>query len=97
MNTMEIYGEEYLGREIRVESSTNPTLKGISGKVVKETKNTFSIKNRERTIMIPKSQCIFKLKIREEEVTINGKITCFKPENRLKDIRKISRNIRRME
>jgi ribonuclease P protein subunit POP4 len=91
-----IYGEEYLGRKITVLESRNSGLQGITGIVVKETKNMFSIETSDMVRQIPKDSCDFNVNVEGTNYLIKGKLIRYRPENRLKELRKINKNLRRM-
>ncbi|MHB1439561.1 MAG: ribonuclease P component 1 family protein [Cuniculiplasma sp.] len=93
---VDIYGEEFLGRIMKVTSSTNSNLSGVEGVVVKETKNTFSLLDRYQVKVIPKNICQFSLEVDNKIYQLDGKVMCYRPENRLKELRRINKNLRRM-
>ena len=91
-----IYGEEYLGRKITVLESRNSGLQGITGIVVKETKNMFSVATPEKVKQIPKDSCEFNVNVDGTNYRVKGNLIRYRPENRLKELRKINKNLRRM-
>ena len=91
-----IYGEEYLGRKITVLNSKNRQLLGVTGIVVKETKNMFSIETSDMVKQIPKDSCDFNVNVEGTNYLIKGNLIRYRPENRLKELRKINKNLRRM-
>ena len=57
----------------------------LSGKVIGETKNTFSLElgnGREKTA--PKKNAVFEFSLGDEKVSVDGKKIMHRPENRLK-------------
>jgi ribonuclease P protein subunit POP4 len=55
---------ELIGLEIKVSNSTNPSLIGIRGRVINETKNMLVIENSEsRELKIPKADSEFVFRI----------------------------------
>jgi len=65
--------DEFLGLDIAVKSSTNPSLEGISGRIVGETMKTFSIKTSSAVKVVPKKGCVFRLRLASGEVVeLNG-------------------------
>jgi ribonuclease P protein subunit POP4 len=70
---------ELIGSHIEVVSSKNPTLIGIKGKVIDETKNTLTIKNK-KIKKILKSHVTLKI----NNTIIQGKSLIGRPEDRLK-------------
>jgi ribonuclease P protein subunit POP4 len=91
---------ELIGLEIKVIYSTNPSLIGIRGRVINETKNMFVVENsRSRELKIPKadSEFIFRIPAELSEkgrrsdtfVKIQGNLLLSQPENRIKNIKKL--------
>ena len=71
---------EYLGEKVKIVQSTNNTLQGLKGKIVKETKNTFTIRTQNGDKVVTKKTCVFNIK----NHTINGENITKKPEERIK-------------
>ncbi|MCC4771263.1 ribonuclease P protein component 1 [Methanosarcina sp. DH2] len=91
---------ELIGLETKVICSTNPSLIGIRGRVINETKNMLVIENsRFRELKIPKadSEFIFRIPAELSEkgrrsdtfVKIQGNLLLSQPENRIKNIKKL--------
>ncbi|MEM1998152.1 MAG: ribonuclease P protein subunit [Candidatus Bathyarchaeia archaeon] len=83
-----ILQDEFIGLNVRVVKSTNPSYVGLRGKVIDETKNTFKIlcKNNEEKILI-KENCIFHFTLPDKTVIeIDGKVLIGRPEDRVKKI-----------
>jgi ribonuclease P protein subunit POP4 len=91
---------ELIGLEIQVILSTNPTLTGIRGRVVNETKNMLIVENsKSRELKIPKADSEFLFRIPAELsekgrrsdkfVKVQGNLLLSQPENRIKKIRKL--------
>ena len=81
-----IVQHEFIGVEARVVKSSNPDVVGIMGKVVDETRNTFTILNNdgEKKVII-KDTAIFEFVVSNGTVVeIDGKIIMGRPEDRLK-------------
>ncbi|MGP6207289.1 ribonuclease P protein component 1 [Cuniculiplasma sp. SKW3] len=93
----ELVAGEFLGRRITVMESTNPTVQKMSGYVLNETKNMFIIDVKGREIKIPKSICRFSIDMGSEKLVIDGKFICYRPENRIKELRRITKNIRKVK
>ncbi len=77
--------KEFIGANIRVISSSHRGYNGIQGKVVGETKNTFTIENHHER-MVPKKGCRFELTINDSSEIINGDEIRYRPENRIKKL-----------
>ena len=90
-----IYFCELIGHDVSVSSSTNPTMKGKHGVVVDETKKTMIINDGKKNLVIPKEICNFEIKCCESSLDISGRAIAFRPEDRIKEHRKIERMIRK--
>jgi len=55
--------DEFLGLEVKVKRSTNPSLEGLSGKIVGETMKTFSMRTSSGVKVIPKDTSTFEVKL----------------------------------
>jgi ribonuclease P protein subunit POP4 len=93
----ELVAGEFLGRKITVLKSTNPAMNNITGEVLNETKNMFIIDKGGREVKIPKSICRFSIDMGSEKLVIDGKFICYRPENRIKELRRITKNIRKVK
>lgn len=71
---------EYLGEQVKIVESKNKTLKGLKGKIIKETKQTFTIRTQQGDKKVTKQPCVFQIK----NETIHGKKITRKPEERIK-------------
>lgn len=60
---------------------------GISGTVVDETKNTFTIESAGTEKMVPKPGNVFRFRMEGEEADLDGSELLFRPEDRIKKIR----------
>jgi len=81
--------QELIGLEVEVARCTDPTMEGLKGKIVDETKNTFVIllKDKQKRVRVPKISSLFRFLIEGKEYTIDGKEIMFRPEDRIKKIR----------
>ncbi|KAM7355382.1 ribonuclease P/MRP subunit POP4 [Cochliomyia hominivorax] len=71
------------GAKMYVMQSKCPTLVGLSGIVVLDTKNVLKLLGKDDRIRtIPKSECIFGMKFGNMEFTIFGKHLCIRPAER---------------
>ena len=83
--TTDIIRDEFIGTDARVAESRHADYVGASGKVVNETKNTFTIMQAEKTKQIIKEAAIFRFKFSDGTVVeIDGKLLVGRPEDRLK-------------
>ena len=75
---------ELIGLDVEVLSSP---YSGISGKVVDETKNTFTIDSAGTERMVPKSGNEFRFTYNGQEIVVRGSEILHQPENRIKKVR----------
>lgn len=90
MTPQNLIHHELIGLTVEIADSSNPSLIGINGKVIDETKNMLIIQS-DGIKKIPKSCVSFTFTIPEEEVRvkINGELLLSQPENRVKGIKRI--------
>jgi len=74
-----LLNHEMIGLKIRVIESSDEKRKGVNGKIIDETKNTFVLEKG----IVPKKECVFEFDLNGEKVIINGKEILKKAENRL--------------
>jgi ribonuclease P protein subunit POP4 len=76
--------QELIGLRVMVEESTNPCLKGLSGKVVDETRNTFLLETERGLRRIPKSNTSLIFTLPDgRRVKVAGSVLISQPENRI--------------
>lgn len=92
MNTIpEIICSEFIGTNLEVTRSKNTNCIGLCGKVIDETKKTFSISDEGKTKIIVKDISIFHFSLSDGTIVeIDGRLLIGKPEDRLK------KNIKRL-
>jgi len=89
--TPDIIRYEFIGTEGKVAKSTHSGYVGIRGKVINETRNTFTILHEEERKIVVKKTAVFHFKFSDgTTVEIDGKLLVGRPEDRLK------RRIRRL-
>ncbi|MDM7913005.1 MAG: ribonuclease P protein subunit [Methanotrichaceae archaeon] len=75
---------ELIGIGVMVEESTNPSLTGLSGKIVDETRNTFLLETERGIKRIPKSNTSLIFTLPDgRRVRVAGSILISQPENRI--------------
>lgn len=84
MNKKDIIRHELIGLNTEIVKAKNPSLVGIKGKIIDETKNTITIKQKEKMKKILKEQAVLNLKVGNKVFQINGKLLVGRPEDRLK-------------
>jgi len=77
------YTKEYIGKKVEVTESNQRSVEGITGKIVDETKNTFKLSDGK---ILPKQGNMFKIKINENEMILNGVKLTYRPEDRIKKL-----------
>jgi ribonuclease P protein subunit POP4 len=83
--TADIIRGEFIGTEAKVAESPHAGYVGISGEVVDETKNTFTLLHAGKTKNIIKDTAVFHFRFSDGTVVeINGKLLVGRPEDRLK-------------
>jgi ribonuclease P protein subunit POP4 len=84
--TPSIVQHEFIGIVTTIVKSSNPHVVGVSGKIVDETRNTFtiSLNNSEKKVVI-KDTAIFDFVLPDGTIVeIDGKVIMGRPEERLK-------------
>ncbi|MEM2974116.1 MAG: ribonuclease P protein subunit [Candidatus Micrarchaeia archaeon] len=83
----EIYATEYIGLRMTIVKSPSRNRIGISGKVIDETRNTFSIEQADgRVIRIPKKDSVFLFRKGDEKFEVDGNKIMYRPEDRTKKV-----------
>jgi len=59
-----------IGKSLEVVRSSDPNKIGLKGKIVFEDKKRFILKNKQKYIIVPKKECLFKI----DDVLVDGKI-----------------------
>ena len=75
---------EWIGRHVRVARATNPSLTGIEGLCVDETRQTLRIATARGLKAVPKSVAVFQLLLPDgTAVEVDGRALIGAPERRL--------------
>ncbi|MEM3627765.1 MAG: ribonuclease P protein component 1 [Candidatus Bathyarchaeia archaeon] len=85
--TPDIIRYEFIGTKAKVAKSTNPSCVGLAGKVIDETRNTFTIlhEHEGKRKIIVKDSAVFHFSFPDGTVVeIDGKLLVGRPEDRLK-------------
>ena len=83
--TASIVQHEFIGLETKVVRSSNPHVVGISGRVVDETRNTFTILQNDDRKVVVKDTAVFDFVMPDGTVVeIDGKVIIGRPEDRIK-------------
>lgn len=75
---------ELIGLDVEVLSEP---FSGVSGKVVDETKNTFTIESAGTERMVPKPGNVFRFAYEGRTIDISGSEIMHRPEDRIKKVR----------
>ena len=97
INRRNAYFHEYIGSEAKVISSGNALNIGISGIVADESKKTLTIKTGNSFKMIPKSSSELLVSRDGSSFVVKGNYIGLRPEDRLKEHRKIEKMIKNGE
>jgi ribonuclease P protein subunit POP4 len=83
--TASIIQHEFMGLDVNIVKSSNMYTVGIAGRVIDETRNTFTILHDDKMKVIVKDTSIFEFVMPDGTVVeIDGKIAVGRPEDRLK-------------
>lgn len=83
--TPDIINGEFIGTEGRIAESRHSGYVGISGEVIDESKNTFTILQRGKTKNVIKEAAVFHFRFSDGTVVeIDGKLLVGRSEDRLK-------------
>jgi ribonuclease P protein subunit POP4 len=83
--TPELIRYEFMGTEAKVSKSKHSGYVGLSGKIIDETRNTFTILNEGKRKIVLKDSSVFHFKFSDGTIVeIDGKILLGRPEDRLK-------------
>jgi len=83
--TPDIIRYEFIGTEAKVAKSRHHDYVGLSGKIIDETRNTFTILHEGKKKMILKESAVFHFKFSDGTIVeIDGKLLVARPEDRLK-------------
>jgi ribonuclease P protein subunit POP4 len=89
--TPDVIRHEFIGTEANVSKSMHHGYVGISGKIIDETRNTFTILHEGKKKTVIKDTAVFHFKFSDGTIVeIDGKLLVGRPEDRLK------RRIRRL-
>jgi len=85
MTGKKLLAHELIGLQVKVKDSSDASRKGLTGKVIDETKHTLKIEFEKGEKIVPKKECIFEFISGKEKVEIEGKKLCLRPEDRTKE------------
>jgi ribonuclease P protein subunit POP4 len=83
--THSIVQHEFIGLETKIVKSSNFHVVGIAGKVINETRNTFTIKRGKERKVIIKDTAVFNFVMPNGKIVqIDGQVIVGRPEDRIK-------------
>lgn len=74
---------EFIGLPVRIRDCTDPSLQGVEGRIVDETKNTLVIETSHGVKRVAKDIATFVI----DGVTVTGADIAFRPEDRIRKIK----------
>lgn len=84
MHPNNIVRHELIGLNIEIVKAENPSLIGIKGKVIDESKNTLTIETQNKIKKILKDQATFNIELKDHIVQVEGKLLLGRSEDRIK-------------
>ena len=80
-----ILRHELIGLNVRVAGSSDPSIKGVHGMVIDETRNMLTIAKKGKRVMVPKGISTFRFTLENRTIVeVDGARLVARPENRLK-------------
>ena len=79
---------ELNGLQAKIAESKDPSKKGLSGRVLWETKKTFEIETKKGVKKIEKKGNVFEFEMQGKKARIKGELIEFRPEDRVKILAK---------
>ncbi len=84
ISSQNVLRHELIGLDVLVSGAANPLHKGISGRIVDETKNMLAIQTGRGIRRIPKMHSTFRVRLPGSElVEIDGSVMVLAPERRI--------------
>jgi ribonuclease P protein subunit POP4 len=83
--TASVVQHEFIGLDVKVVRSSNPAVVGIAGKVVDETRNTFTVLLDGKRKVVIKDTSVFEFALPDGTIVeIDGKVIVGRSEDRVK-------------
>jgi len=82
--SQDIVRHELIGLNIEIMEAKNPSLAGLKGKIIDETKNTITIQHKNTTKKLIKNQIKMKIEIHNKTIMVNGEDLVGRPADRIK-------------
>lgn len=84
MHPKNIVRHELIGLNIEIVKAKNPSLIGIKGKIIDESKNILTIETQNKIKKILKDQATFNIELKDHIVQVEGKLLLGRSEDRIK-------------
>ncbi|WP_457554843.1 ribonuclease P protein component 1 [Candidatus Pyrohabitans sp.] len=78
---------ELIGLECEVVAASDPTLVGLRGVVVDESRNMLTLEVKGRRKCVPKSIARFRFRVGRHVLEVEGKAIVARPEDRIKKVK----------
>src|SRR3989344_881259 len=75
---------EIIGLKAEVVGSSDKGREKMKGKIIDETKNTFTLETTKGEKIVPKAEAVFEFYLGDEKVIVDGKKLVYRPEDRIK-------------
>ncbi|MER3601158.1 MAG: ribonuclease P [Nitrososphaerota archaeon] len=82
-----LVAHELIGLRVKVADSSDPSLVGLEGLIVDETKNTFLLETERGRRRLLKAVCTLSFELDGEEVVLEGPALLRRPEDRIRMLR----------
>ena len=80
-----LLAHEWIGLQVTIKESSDPRLAEVAGSVRNETRNTLTIDNQGRNLIVAKTHSTFVVTLPNgEETTVDGARMMYRPEDRVK-------------
>ena len=79
-----ILSHEWIGLQVTVAENADPRTRGLTGRVVDETRNMLAIETDRGILRIAKNHSIFRANLPTGETLIDGNELRYRPEDRIK-------------
>ncbi len=77
---------ELIGLDVKVIKSRSLAYLGLAGKVIDETKDRLIIMTDKGRKSVPKTACVFRFKLGDKTVDVDGRLIAYRPEDRPKQL-----------
>jgi len=85
MSQSSIINQELIGLNVRIAQSSDPSLVRRAGRIIDESKEMFTLLDRQKEFTVAKTNCVFDFELLSgETIRIDGRLLRGKSEDRLK-------------